>query len=197
MARRTEITTIVGTAVALLWLGASAAYSVEFERGEWRRVGSSFACKVDAPQGTPSSAVTPEAMLKACQRLGPFVISGDARSLAVLGAPHRTVPQAKGAKALAWFLGEPNQQPYFVATVLNERIVALQMTGPAKAYGFNHVNLGDSTQTLTQYFGAPFRVAKSELPDTDEWKYPPWPFSFEVKGGRVMSIRIIDPAQWQ
>ena len=82
-------------------------------------------------------------------------------------------------------------------TVRNERIIVLQMTGPAtaKAYSFNHVNLGDSTQTLTQYFGAPFRVVKSELPDTDEWSYPPWPFSFEVKAGRVTSMRINDPAQ--
>jgi len=196
MTHRAGITRIVRTAAVLL-LGITAAHAVEFERGEWRRVGATFVCKADGLQGPSTSAVTPEDMLKACQRMGPFVIGGDARSLAVLGAPHRTVPQDKGAKALAWFLGEPNQQPYFVATVLNERIVALQMTGPAKAYGFNHVNLGDSTQTLTQYFGAPFRVAKSELPDTDVWHYPPWPFSFEVKGGRVASIRIIDPAQWQ
>jgi hypothetical protein len=199
VAYRIEITTIVCAAIALLFVGTSSANSTEFERGEWRRVGATFVCKADAPKGPPSSAVTPEDMLKACMRMGPFVIGGDARTLAALGTPHRAVPQAKGAKALAWFLGEPNRQPYFVATVLNERIVVLQMTGPAtaKAYSFNNVNLGDSTQTLTQRFGVPFRVVKSELPGTDMWSYPPWPFSFEVKAGRVTSVRIVDPAQWE
>src|SRR5690349_18191635 len=52
---------------------------------------------------------------KACLHVGPLVIGGEARTLAVLGTPHRAVPQLNGAKALAWFMGEPNRQPYFVA----------------------------------------------------------------------------------
>lgn len=198
MTHRTNIIRIVSAAVALLSVGAFAAHGVEFEQGEWRRVGATFTCNVAAPKNLPPSAVTPEAIAKACLHMGPLVIGGDARTLAGLGAPHRTVPQPKGAKALAWFMGEPNRQPYFIATVLNERIVALQVTGTAaKDYTFNHVNLGDSTQTLTKYFGAPFRVAKSELPGTDIWSYPPWPFSFEVTAGRITSMRINDPAKWE
>jgi hypothetical protein len=33
------------------------------------------------------------------------------------------------------------------------------------------------------------------LPGTDLWSYGVWPFSFEVKDGRVTSIRISDPAE--
>ena len=138
-----------------------------------------------------------EALLMACMHMGPFVIGGGARTLEpVLVPPHRRLPQPKEATALLWFLGEPGHYPYFVATVRNDKIVALQVTGSAhpKAYGFNHVNLGDSTDTLTKYFGPAFRVGKSDLPDTDVWHYGRWPFSFEVKAGRVTSIRIADPA---
>jgi len=65
----------------------------------------------------------------------------------------------------------------------------------AKAHSFNHVNLDDSTQTLPQYFGIPFRVVKGELPDTDEWSDPPCPFAFEAKAGLVTSIHMHDPAR--
>jgi hypothetical protein len=207
MSHRIEITGIVRASAAVLLLGALAAHSVELEpagdvaleRGEWRRAGPSFACMVPAARQLPPSAVNPETLMLACMHLGPFVIRGPARTLAsVLGPPHRTLPpQPKGAQVLLWFLGEPERYPYFVATVLNERIAALQVTGvaPAKGYSFNHINIGDSTQTLTEHFGPAFRVAKSDQPDTDVWSYPPWPFSFEVKVARVTSIRINDPAQ--
>lgn len=200
MVHRVELTRIVHASAALLLLGAFAAHGVEFERGEWRRVGASFACKVDALAQVPPSAVTPEALLAACMHMGPFVVGGDARTLAsVLGAPHETMAQPKGAKALMWFLGQRGQYPYFVATVLKGRIVALQVTGeaPAKDYAYNHVSLGDSTQTLAEHFGSAFSVTKSDQPDTDLWSYPPWPFSFEVKAGRVTSIRIIDSGRWK
>jgi hypothetical protein len=193
-----HITKIVRATATLLFLGALSAHSLELEHGEWRRVGPSFACKVGSPQPLPPSAVTPDALMMACLHMGPFVIRGEAGTLAsVLGTPHRSLPQPKGAKALMWFLGEQGRYPYFVATVLNDRIVALQVTGPAPAkdYSFNHINLGDSTQTLTEYFGPAFRVDKSDQADTDVWYYEPWPFSFEVKGGQVTSIRISDPAQ--
>ena len=194
MGHHIEITRIGCTAVALHLLSALPAQSVELERGEWERVGPTFACRVAAPQ----RPLNPDTMMMACMHLGPFVIRGDARTLAsVLGAPHRTLPQPNGAKALLWFLGEQEHYPYFVATASNERIAALQVTGvaPAKGYSFNHVNLGDSTQTLTKHFGQAFRIAKSDQADTDVWSYPPFPFSFEVKAGRVTSIRINDPAQ--
>jgi hypothetical protein len=200
MAHRIELFRILRTAAALLWLGGVAANGVELERGEWRRVGESFACKVDAPAQLPPSAVKPESLMRACLRMGPFVIGGDARTLAsALGKPHQTRAQPKGANAPMWFLGEREKYPYLVATVLKGRIVGLQVTGDAaaKGYGFNHVDLGDSTQTLAEHFGPAFEISKSDLADTDLWSYPPWPFSFEVKAGRVTSIRIIDTVRWQ
>jgi hypothetical protein len=183
---------------ALLLLFAFPARSLELERGEWRRVGESFACKVGAPRPLAPGEVTPEAMLLACMHMGPFQIGAAARTLeATLGPPHRTLPQPKETQAFVWFLGERDHYPYFIGAVRSDKITALQVTGSTahpKAYGFNHVTLGDSTATLTKFFGPAFRISKSELPETDVWHYGPWPFSFEVKAGQVTSIRIADPS---
>lgn len=64
---------------------------------------------------------------------------------------------------------------------------------PVAAYGFNQINLGDSTEKLSAQFGSPFHVGPSGLEKTDLWTYGPWPFSFEVRDERVTSIRISDP----
>ncbi len=189
---------VAASAAALLALAAVPARSAEdVEINVWRRSGPGFACITAPPKGAPPGAVDPDKLALPCLHMGPFAIGGDPRTLtSVLGAPHRTLPQPKGPEAMVWFLEQRDHYPYFIASVRNDRIAALQVTGPApaKGYGFNHVNLGDSTETLTRYFGQAFRVSKSDLPNTDVWHYGPWPFSFEVNSGRVTSIRIVDPA---
>jgi hypothetical protein len=47
--------------------------------------------------------------------------------------------------------------------------------------------------TLVQYFGQPSRSEPSEEKDTELWTYAAQPFSFEVRGGHVTSIRIREP----
>ncbi len=191
-----EIVTVAAAAAAVLLAAALPARSVELGRGEWRRAGAGFACVVGGPKDLPPS-VTPDMLMLACMHMGPFVIGGDAGTLpSVLGPPHRTVAQPKASDAMVWFLEQRDHYPYFIASVRDGRIATLQVTGPAppkKEYSFNHINLGDSTETLIRYFGAALQVTKSDLPETDVWHYGPWPFSFEVKGGRVTSIRIVDP----
>jgi hypothetical protein len=129
--------------------------------------------------------------------MGQLVIGGEVRTLnSIAAAPHHTLPQPKGATALVYFIDGPGRYPYLVATVLQDRIVALQVTGPAasKGFSFNHIDLGASTETLIQYFGRPNHLEPSGEKDTDVWAYAPWPFSFEVKDGHVTSIRIVDPS---
>src|SRR5262249_6670658 len=102
--------------------------------------------------------------------------------------------------AVAWiyFLERAGSYPYLAVTVAQDRIVALQISGPApaKGYSFNHVDLGAATDSVIQYFGRPSRIGPSGLEATDLWSYTPWPFSFEVKDGHVTSIRIADPAHF-
>jgi hypothetical protein len=161
-------------------------------RGEWQRIGPSFACKVNVREKLPPEQIKPEILARACLHMGPFVIGDAAQALRVLGAPHRTLPQPNGAAASIYFLETPEQYPYLIATVSKNRIVALQVTGPAaaKGYDFNHVDLGATTDTLVQYFGQPNHLEPSGEKDTELWAYRPWPFSFEVRGGHVTSIRI-------
>ena len=165
-------------------------------RGEWRRAGEkSFACVVAAPKRLANP--DPDALARACLRIGPVGIGDSESSLkGALGEPNRTLEQPDNASAFIYFLDKPGQYPYLVATMKGGRIVALQTTGPAPAKGsrFNRVDLGDSTEKLKAQFGPAFNTGSSGLPGTDLWSYGPWPFSFEVKDGRVTSIRIIDPA---
>jgi hypothetical protein len=162
-------------------------------RGEWQRAGAGFACVVKPPKELRNDKSLPDHMARACSFLGPFAPGDDAQTVTkALGAPHRSLAQGNGTTASVYFLEQAGQYPYFVATMSKSRIVALQVSGPvaAKGFGFNHVDLGSSTDTLMQYFGQPKQVGPSGAKDTDLWTYRPWPFSFEVKDGRVTSIRI-------
>jgi hypothetical protein len=163
-------------------------------RGEWRRAGQTFACRVDT--GKRLASPDPNVLSFACQRMGPLGVGISEASLkAVLGEPQRKLPQPNNAAAYVYFLGKPNELPYLAATVKANRVVALQISGtaPVAAYSFNQINLGDSTEKLLAQFGGSFHVRPSGLEKTDLWTYGPWPFSFEVRDGLVTSIRISDP----
>ena len=164
-------------------------------RGEWSRNGPGFVCRVPAGKLAPN-AIDPDMLARACQHMGPFVIGDDVEVLkATLGAAHRTLPQPNGAQAWLYFLGQQDHYPYFVATVSKNRVIALQVTGTAaaKGYDFNHVDLGMTSDALVQVFGQPSHFEPSEEKDTELWPYGAWPFSFEVRGGHVTSIRIKEP----
>jgi hypothetical protein len=164
--------------------------------GEWHRVGGTFACVVAAPKSL--DAPDPDALARACLRIAPVGIGDSEASLkATLGEPSRKHEQPGNASAYVYFLDKPDHFPYLVATVRRGRIIALQTTGPAAGKGtrFNRVDLGDSAEKLKAEFGPAYKTSPSELPGTDLWSYGVWPFSFEVKDGRVTSIRISDPAE--
>jgi hypothetical protein len=163
-------------------------------RGQWLRVGQTFACKVEA--GKHITPPDPDILSFACQRMGALGVGISEASLkAVLGEAHRKLPPANNASNYVYFLGKPDHYPYLAATVTTNRVVALQISGeaPVAGYSFNQINLGDSTEKLMARFGGPFHVGPSGLEKTDLWSYRPWPFSFEVREDRVTSIRIIDP----
>ena len=165
-------------------------------RGEWLRAGPGFVCKVGPVAKQPPDQIKPDLLARACLHMGPFVIGDSVQALkTALGTPHRTLPQPNGTLAWLYFLEQENRHPYFVAIVSKDRIVALQVTGTvaAKGYSFNHVDLGVTTDTLVQHFGQPNHLEPSEEKDTELWAYRPWPFSFEVREGRVTSIRINEP----
>jgi hypothetical protein len=176
--------------------GAAAENKFRDLQGEWRRAGAGFACAVGPTNRLAPGEIKPEILSQACLHMGRFMVGDDAQMLSTtLGKPHKTLAQPKGATAWVYFLEAAGQYPYLVATVSKNRIVALQVTGPAaaKGYTYNHIDLGAPTDILVQYFGQPNHLEPSEEKDTELWAYRPWPFSFEVRGGHVTSIRINEP----
>jgi hypothetical protein len=199
---------LAGSALALFLLGMSASVNGQAAlpqpqqgktpdpelRGQWLRAGQGFACKVEA--GKRVTPPDPDLLSFACQRMGALGVGISEASLkAVLGEPHRKLPPANDATNHVYFLGKPDQFPYLAATLKANRVIALQISGPAPVagYSFNQLNLGDSTEKLLARFGSPFHVGPSGLEKTELWNYRPWPFSFEVREDRVTSIRISDP----
>jgi hypothetical protein len=166
-------------------------------RGEWKRAGAGFACIVAVPEKLRDAVQQqPEALGRACQHIGPFVVGDDANVVTkALGRPHRTRPLPNGQTAWVYFLEQRDHYPYLVVNVVENRIQALQVTGPAAAkdYGFNRIDLGMPMETLLNEFGQPAHLGPSEEKGTEVWSYGQWPFSFEVRDGHVSSIRISKP----
>ncbi|WP_246648806.1 hypothetical protein [Bradyrhizobium canariense] len=116
-------------------------------RGQWLRQGQTFACRVETKKG--AAPPDPDLLSFACQRMGALGVGISEASLkAALGEPHRKLPPANNATNYVYFLGKADQSPYLAATVKANRVIALQVSGPAPApgYSFNHINLGDSTE---------------------------------------------------
>jgi hypothetical protein len=176
---------------------ANSEAAVTGLRGEWRRAGPSFVCVVTPAGKLPPEAINPDVFAKACLHMGPFGIGDKAQSVeSRLGPPPRTLSMPNGATAWIYFLEQSERPPFFIATLKSNKIIALQVSGPAtsKDFTFNHVKLGESTELLVKHFGPATRTGPSGEKDTELWSYPPWPFSFEVRNGLVSSVRISDPA---
>jgi len=164
-------------------------------RGYYKRSGPGFACVIG-----PSEKLSPEQIKAlsehACMRIGPLVVGMDAAALtSALGEPARQIQGPKGTMVWAYFFGKTNDDPYLLASIWKDRLVAIQVTGrlPADKYVFNGITLGATAETVTRQLGKPMRVAASSLPNTDVWSYQPWTFSLELSGGRVTSMRVADP----
>ena len=129
-------------------------------------------------------------------RIGPLVVGMEAAAVkSALGPYSRRIDGPKSTAVWFYFLGNPNEEPYLLASIWQQRLVAIQVTGhkPADKFGFNDLTLGATTETVTKVFGAPKRSIPSSQPNTDVWLYHPWTFSFELSGGRLTSIRVADP----
>ncbi|MBR1284544.1 hypothetical protein JQ597_21070 [Bradyrhizobium sp. AUGA SZCCT0177] len=164
-------------------------------RGYYKRPGPGFACVIG-----PSEKLSPEQIKAlsehACMRIGPLVVGMAAAAVkSALGQPSRQIEGPKGTTVWVHFLGNANEEPYLLASIWKDRLVAIQVTGrsPADKYGFNGLTLGATADNVTKQLGKPMLVGPSSQPNTDVWSYKPWTFSIEMSGGRVTSIRVADP----
>ena len=164
-------------------------------RGYYKRSGPGFACVI-GPSEKLSLEQIKALSVYACMRIGPLVVSMDAAALkTLLGQPSRQIQGPKDTMVWAYFFGKTNDDPYLLASIWQDRLVAIQVTGrlPADKYVFNGITLGAAAESVTKQLGKPMRVGPSSLPNTDVWSYQPWTFSLELSDGRVTSIRVADP----
>jgi hypothetical protein len=166
-----------GAAVLALAAGLVQAATIEV-RGRWERAGAGYACTHINRPPTPAD----------CYYIGPLTIGLDSaqpgRSPPERRDPSRVFPRRRPAVALC------------VATVLNDRVMALQLTGasPYHKLNFNGVALGTAAEKVTATFGEPKSVQPGHHAGTELWSYTPWTFSFEVTAGQVTSVRVADPS---
>src|SRR5262245_19624285 len=94
--------------------------------GRYLRPGPGLACKIEAPNN-----LSPE-QIKAlsehsCLRVGPLVVGMEVAALkALLGQPARQRQGAKDTTVWVYFFGRTNDDPYLVASIWQDRLVAIQ-----------------------------------------------------------------------
>jgi hypothetical protein len=183
-------------AAACACLAAMPAEAADFSDPlpRYERAGNGFACHTD---GTDFRNGEKEER-DACLRIGPlFVGMLRADAEALLGKPAATALAGK-RQAFAYPLQRETSGlmvTYAVLTYRDDgRADSVQLTGkPWKGnWQFCGLTLGSSQAAVTARLGAQLQTEKSDLPDTLQWSYSPWTFSFEVTAGIVSSIRLAE-----
>ncbi len=171
-------------------------------RGEFIRSGSAFARKVGAEQTVEPEDIQRQLTEQPCLFLGTLKNSGIAIGmeaapvLQAAGPETQMLDAAEGVRHYVYALGSEQFPAHFIISVWRGRVGALQISGfePLPGMVFNGIALGAPAEQLRARFGEPFAVTDAGLPDTELWSYQPWTFSFEVSLGKVVSIRMDDPA---
>jgi hypothetical protein len=181
----------------LVWLAGTAEAQQKEDigaRGEFVRSGQAFACKVPAGQIAPEnvSKLTDQV----CLHLGSLPIWADETVVEPLfGKPDRVLPQSNGSTVKVFFTRKQQGASYFVITVQDHKIVAIQLSGkdPVAGYNFNQIQLGSSTDEVIAHLGNPLVTEPiADVPGSILWSYRPWTFSLEITADHVTSIRIAD-----
>jgi hypothetical protein len=82
--------------------------------------------------------------------------------------------------------------PYWVIGFEGQTVVSIQISGhiPVAQYGFSSIHVGDPESKIRERLGpAGFSQPAPNIGGV-MWGYPPYPVTFEIKDGRVYSMRI-------
>ncbi len=169
-------------------------------RGQFRRAGDTFSCGLTLSKRFGAGDYLSVTTDQPCLFFGPpdaaIAVGSLAKPLlASLGPPVAIQPDAGGSRSHFFRFGDGDNPPFFVVSVVDERIAALQVSGPADTTGldnlsFSGIGLGSTAEQVRKRFGAPLRTTTGSTPESEMWSYAPWPFSFEIAGGKVTSVRI-------
>lgn len=168
---------------------AAVSFAAHAGDGEFRRVDGQLRC-LDASGGT----VRPPGL--DCLRIGPVRIGETLRMVAMkFGKARQSVNRGPVTERLYPIdVGVPQGQrvPYWVIGFDGQRVISIQITGEiaVREFGLSSIHVGDPEVGLQQRFGqAGFSQPAPQINGTLVG-YPPYPVTFEIKNGRVYSMRV-------
>jgi hypothetical protein len=176
----------------VLFFQVTVAFSQDtlktYPTNEYRYVGGGLACITDS-----LSADSP----LACLHIGSIGIGDEYPAIeAKYGSVSQTIPQSEGREVRVFELkSKTNEITYLAITVKNSLVDAIQVAGatPDESLSFSSISIGDSPRRLIELLGKPSKSKLVEETGATLWSYAPFPFSFEITGERVYSIKIWNP----
>jgi hypothetical protein len=158
--------------------------------GEFRYSGGELTCD--------SSTQTADQKLPYldCLQIGPVQIGETLRTVSMkFGKARKTVKRGEVTERLypiALDVPAGHPVPYWVIGFEHQRVISIQITGDLRVeqYAFSSIRVGDPESRVLQLFGPPgFSQPVSQV-GGDMWGYSPYPVTFEIKNGRVYSMRV-------
>lgn len=158
--------------------------------GEFRYSGGKLTCE-SAGAGTGQG---PDYL--DCLRIGPIQIGDTLRTVAMkFGKARQTANRGPVTERVYTIdVGVPQGQPvpYWVIGFEGQRVISIRITGDRRVdqYAFSSVRIGDSKSTLLKLFGPAAIDQPAPQIGGVLWAYNPYPVTFEIKNGRVYSMRV-------
>lgn len=151
----------------------------------WMRLGAGFAAIIKRDHAKDVNADS------LCQRMGSIYIGmPEAEARRFLPGPAEVVPNAPGG-GVTFHHSMGTDGPDAFVKYDEGRLATFQLSGEAadRSLNFHSVHLGMPEASLAQRFGPPMQRYPASY-GAVLWAYRPWPFSFLVREGRVVSIRF-------
>ena len=179
--------------IFLLLAGAALAAATPLAEAradaEFRRVDGQLRC-LDESGGE----VYPPGM--DCLRIGPVRIGETLRSVAMKFGKERQKASRGAVTERVYPIdvgAQPGQRvPYWVIGFEEQRVVSIQITGEVRVeqYDFSSIRVGDPEVSVLNRMGvAGFNQPAPHI-NGQLWGYPPYPVTFEIKDGKVYSMRV-------
>lgn len=131
-----------------------------------------------------------------CLKIGPLRIGETLRTVSMkFGKARQTVnrgPVTERVYPISMNIPVGQPVPYWVVGFEGQRVVSIQITGDLRVeqYAFSSIRIGDPDSKLLRLFGpAGFSQPAPQIGGV-MWGYSPYPVTFEMKNGRVYSMRV-------
>ncbi len=137
----------------------------------------------------------PSVAYVSCLHIGPLQVGSRAAAYQDwLTEAYKVIPNSDGSISTVYlFESDSETAPYLVLTTQRDTVVAVQLTGESMPDEFHLslIRLGDPEERVVSQLGGPrMEHPIGEGIEGHLWGYTPWPLSFEIRDGRVFSMRV-------